>query len=228
MEKTNSNYIIAVDGACATGKSMLAKNIAKRFNITYIDTGAMYRAVALYFINKNIEINESNCMEHINDIDINIEYLNGIMQIFLNNENVTLKIREHNVSKSASQVAKYSVVRDKLLLMQRNISKDKSIVLDGRDIGTVVFPNADIKFYVVTDILERARRRKKQLLDDCGEDISIEKVKEDLEARDHNDMTRQIAPLKKAQDAIVFDTTKFSIQEAIDEICSVISERLKI
>lgn len=223
--KKVGNYVIAIDGPCATGKSTISKELAKVLNITYIDTGAMYRAVGLYFYQKNIELNEKNVNDNINDIHIDIYYESGIMKIMLNNVDVSDKIRENVISKMASDVSKYPLVREKLVDMQRKMGQNKAVVLDGRDIGTVVFPNADIKIYLTASADVRALRRQKDLVKK-GEVIDIEKVKKELEQRDYNDTHRKYSPLKKADDAIEIDNSNMSQDEALKYVLTLIKEKI--
>ncbi len=222
----NKKYIIAIDGACAVGKSVIAKELGKKLNIIYIDTGSMYRACSLYFIKNNIDITEDNVNKYINEINVDIEYdKQNNIEVYLNKENVTLKIRENEVSSVTSQVAKYKIVREKFVNIQRKMAENKSVVLDGRDIGTVVFPNADLKIYLVASIDIRAKRRKKDL-EEKGEFLSIEQIKTELEKRDLQDTTRIESPLKKADDAIVIDDTDKTINEVVDEIIDLLKKKI--
>lgn len=226
MTQNTKKYVIAIDGPSATGKGVLAKNVASKLGITYIDTGAMYRAVGLYFYEKGLELNETNIKNNIDNINIDIYYENSEMKILLNNRDVSEQIRTNVISMMASDVSKFTIVREKLVEMQRKMGSSKSVVLEGRDIGTVVFPNADIKFYLTASVEERARRRQRDL-EKKGEIIDIETVKSELETRDYNDMNREVSPLKKADDAILVDTTSLSIQDTVDKVISLIEERVK-
>lgn len=224
MQEKYKKYIIAIDGLAATGKSSLARKIAEKLNITYIDTGAMYRAVALYFIQKNIEIIKENVLNELKNIKIDIDYdENGKMIVLLNNQNVTDEIRTNEVSNNASIVAQIQEVRDYLISEQRKIGSKKSVVMDGRDIGNVVFPNANMKLYVVTDIDVKAQRRLKDYREK-GIDIDFETVKQEIINRDKRDEKNAI----KAEDAIVFDTTNYTVEEAVNEAIKIIKEKLQI
>lgn len=224
--KVQKNYVIAIDGPCATGKSTLAKKIAKALNITYVDTGAMYRAVGLYFLNNNIELNEQNIQKNLDSIDIDIYYIEkSVMKITLNGKDVTDLIRTSQVSKYASEVSKYQKVREKLVSMQQRLGQNKSIVLEGRDIGTVVFPNADIKLYLTASYDVRAKRRQKDLIQK-NENLDLEEIKKQLKQRDYNDMNRKYSPLRKAKDAITIDTTNLSKDDELEVVLDVITKKL--
>ena len=222
----NKNYVVAIDGPCATGKSTLAKQIAKRLNITYIDTGAMYRAVGLYYITNNIELSQESIDKNIDKIDIDIIYDgNKNMNVFLNGKNVTENIRTSQVSRYASDVSKYLSVREKLVKIQQEMGNNKSVVLEGRDIATVVFPNADVKLYLTASYDVRAKRRQLDLKEK-NEILSIDEIKKQLEQRDYNDMHRKYSPLRKATDAIVLDTSKLTKEEEIDSAIKIIKQKL--
>ncbi len=225
MEKLQKKYIIAIDGPSATGKSCTAKQLSKMLNILYVDTGAMYRACAYYFIVNNIEINEKNAKKHMDEIDVKLNYKdNNNIITLLNDEDVSSKIRTPEVSMGASNISKYAYVREKLVEMQRKISEDISVVMDGRDIGSVVFPNADLKVYLDADVKIRAIRRKKDL-EKLGQIVSLEDVEEDIKKRDFQDMNREISPLIKAKDAIVIDTTGTSVEQVTEHIILLLKDK---
>ncbi len=227
MENSSKNYVVAIDGKAATGKSTLAKEIAKKLNILYIDTGAMYRAAGLYFLENNLEFNEENIENNIEKIDIKLKYCNNATIVYLNGEDVTDKIRTSDVSMAASNVSKFAKVREKLVELQRNMGKDDNVILEGRDIGTVVFPNANLKIFLVASEDVRALRRRKDL-DKKGEVKSIEEVKEELLKRDEQDSTRKESPLKKADDAILLDTTSLTIEDTVNMVIDMLKERVEI
>lgn len=204
--------IIAIDGYSACGKSTLAKEIAKRLNFVYIDSGAMYRAITYYFQNNNTDINDPAAIEQeLNKI--HIEFIPGEhLRIFLNQKDITDEIRSPAISELVSEVAAISSVRKKMVQIQREISKDKSVVMDGRDIGSVVFPDADVKLFVTADLDTRTWRRHEELKS-RGIDIDFSKVKENLIKRDQMDSTRRDSPLIKAPDAYVLDNTKLGKEE---------------
>lgn len=227
MEKSNKKYIIAIDGCAATGKSVLAKGIAERLNILYIDTGAMYRAAGLYFLEKNLEFNDENIKDNIDNIDIRLEYENKITKVFLNAVDVTDKIRTSAVSMAASDVSKFLPVREKLVELQRKMAESSNVVLEGRDIGTVVFPNANLKIFLVATPDIRAIRRQRDLAKK-GEIKDIDTIREDLLKRDLQDSTRKESPLKKAEDAIEIDTTDLTNDETVTMVIEFLKERVDI
>ncbi|MGL4425684.1 MAG: (d)CMP kinase [Cetobacterium sp.] len=216
------NYIIALDGPAGSGKSTIAKIIAKNFGLTYLDTGAMYRMVALYMLENNInflnEKNVENCLDNIK-VDI-IED-----KFILNNEDVSVKIRTPEVTKIVSPVSAIKAVRTKLVDLQRDISNGKRVILDGRDIGTVVFPNADLKVFLIASADERAKRRVKDY-SSKGIVETFENVLKDILERDHTDSTRKESPLKKASDAIEVDTSFMNIEESVKAISDLIDIKI--
>lgn len=216
------NYIIALDGPAGSGKSTIAKIIAKNFGLTYLDTGAMYRMVALYILENNIDFNNVKDIEGILD-DIKMDIIGD--RFILNGVDVSLKIRTPEVTKIVSPVSAIKAVRTKLVDLQREISKGKKVILDGRDIGTVVFPNADLKVFLIASPEERAKRRVK---DYASKGISedFETVLKDILERDHTDSTRKESPLKKADDAIEVDTSLLNIEESVNAISQLIKEKI--
>ena len=215
--------IIAIDGPAGSGKSTTAKKIAAQLNLMHLDTGAMYRAVALYILDQDIaesHLNNPNQMTQILD-EIEIEFSNESNNIFLNGKDVSVEIRENRVSEFVSEVSAISLVRERMVLLQREIAAGNNVVLEGRDIGTRVFPNADVKVYLNADVNERGQRRFKELMKQ-GEEITLESVICDIELRDLKDSSREHSPLEKAKDAIEIDTTKLSIDAQVNEIVSLI------
>lgn len=208
--------IIAIDGPSGAGKSTIAKLLSKSLNFEYIDTGAMYRALAYKAFQKGIDICKDN-EDKINEMLKNtiIDYQNNC--IFLDGENVNDKIRDEHISKLSSIVSAIPVVRLKMIDLQRIISKNKSVVMDGRDIGTAVFPNADYKFFITASVDERAKRRYNELIQK-GMNVCYEGVKSDIIKRDNNDISREFSPLKMADDAIYIDTTDSDIDSVVKEI----------
>lgn len=205
------NICIAVDGPAGSGKSSVAKEVAKKLNITYLDSGAMYRCVTLYVIKENVNIEDINQVkEALNKIDI--QFLGK--EILLNKINVTEEIRSNEVSNLVSKVATIGVIRERLVELQKEIAKGHSIIMDGRDIGTKVLEDAPFKFYLVASVEERAKRRKKEL-DEKNVIIKIEELINDIKRRDYTDMNREISPLMQAEDAILVDTTKMSFDEVV-------------
>lgn len=216
------NFIVTIDGPAGSGKSTIAKIIAKRYGFTYIDTGAMYRMLTLYSLENNININDENAINNMlknAKIDISRE------KFFLNGKNVSQKIRDINVTKYVSNIAAIKIVREKLVDLQRHISYGKKTILDGRDIGTVVFPNANVKIFLVASPEERAKRRLNQY-QAKDKNIKFEEVLNSIKERDYLDSTRKESPLIKAKDAIEIDTSNMSIDEVVKEISKYIDKKL--
>ena len=211
--------IIAFDGPAGSGKSTIAKIISEKLGITYLDTGAMYRAVTLYFLENNVDFNDESQVE-INLEKIELEFIND--KLYINNKDVSVQIREKNVNDNVSFVSAIRIVREKMVDLQRKMSGKKSVVLDGRDIGTVVFPNADYKFYVTASVDVRARRRYEEELQKGISNLSFDEVKKSMENRDYIDSNREVTPLRKADDAIEIDTSDMSIEEVLEKILSYI------
>lgn len=215
------NFAIAIDGPAGSGKSTIAKKLSEILNIDYIDTGAMYRAFALKIHYSNIDINNKSELNKVLN-STEIDYKNN--HIYLDGRIVDDEIRKNEISASASNIAKLYEVREKLVEIQRNISNGRSIIMDGRDIGSVVLPDAEYKFYITASIEERGKRRYKELIEK-GYDADLDKIIKDIEIRDSNDSTRKHAPLVKCKDAIEVDTTNKTIDEVISEILRIIDRR---
>jgi len=212
------NYKIAIDGPSGTGKSTTAKILAKKLSFIYIDTGAMYRAVGLYCYRNGIDIDdEESVVKALDNIDINIFYKDGNQEIELNGEIVSKDIRENHISKCASVVSQYKEVRARLVSPQRALSEKNSVIMDGRDIGTVVLPNAELKIFLIASDEVRAKRRCKELAEK-GQIVEYEKVLEELKERDTRDSKRANSPLKQAGDAILLDNSNMTIEEVVDKI----------
>ncbi len=209
---------IAIDGPSGAGKSTIAKTVAEKLGITYIDTGAMYRAVALEMTDSGIDVNDAKSVIHTLDgISIKLEHIDGTQHIFLNGKDVSARIREHAVSKAASDVSKIPEVRLKLVEMQRKIAEEKDVIMDGRDIGSYVLPNATYKFYLTASAEIRARRRFKELTEK-GQTVEYDKIYRDICDRDYNDMNRSFAPLVKTDDAILVDSSDLTVEEVTQTI----------
>ena len=212
----DKKYVIAVDGPAASGKSTTAKCLAEKLHYVYIDTGAMYRACGLCALQNNIKLSDAAALQQmLESIEIKIIYSNSGNEILMNNEDVSQRIREADVTKISSEIAVIGAVREKMVELQRNMGADGGVILDGRDIGTVVFPEAEFKFFMNASVKERATRRwqESQI---SGTDISYEDVEKELIWRDKNDSTRKISPLRQAADAIAIDTTSLSIEEQVN------------
>ena len=213
--------IIAIDGPAGSGKSTIAKLIADDLGLVYLDTGAMYRLVTLKALNDGILGNLEKIEEMLNNLNIDIRG----NRFYLDDIDVSEEIRKPVVSENVSDIAVIREVREKIVDLQRKLSKSKSIILDGRDIGTVVFPNADVKIFLVADAKERANRRHKELIEK-GENVRIEEIYENILKRDEIDSTRKESPLKKAEDAIEVDTTSKNIEEVKNEILKIIKKKV--
>lgn len=219
------SFQIAIDGPSATGKSTLAKALAKELSFIYIDTGAMYRAVGLYNIRKNIDLNnEDDVVNTLKDISIDIKYIDKEQRIFLNGEDVSSQIREEKVGMAASIVSTYKKVREVLVDLQRSLANVQNVIMDGRDIGTVVLPNASLKIFLTASSEERTKRRYLELKEK-GKDVSIEDVAKELKERDERDTKRANSPLTKAEDAVLVDTTNMNIEKTIKHIKNLYEKR---
>ena len=211
-------YNIAIDGPAGAGKSTIAKLVAKELGFIYVDTGAMYRGLAVHFLKKGIKPGEADKIEAAcEDAKVELGYEDGVQQVYLNGENITGKLREEAVGNMASVSSAVPAVRAKLLDLQRNLAKEKDVVMDGRDIGTNVLPDADVKVYLTASVECRAMRRYKEL-EGKGEACDFEQIKKDIQERDERDMTREIAPLKQAEDAVLIDSSEMGIEEVVDTI----------
>ena len=207
--------IIAIDGQASTGKSTQAKKIADHLGFNYRDSGAYYRAITLYLLNNNVNHDLKISQDILNQISIKQDYSEGNFRIFLNDDNVTNKIRGHKVSLSVSNYAKKPEIRKFVFDQLRNSAESNSIVVDGRDIGTVVFPDADFKFFLIAEPRIRAERRHKQIDDDS---VKVDIIEEEIKIRDKTDSTREIAPLRKADDAFKIDVSDLTIDEVFNKI----------
>ena len=224
-----SIYSIAIDGPSGAGKSTLAKALAARLGFLYVDTGAIYRTVGLYVARQGGDCSrEEDVLPCLKTIDIAMEYgEDGLQHMILNGEDVTADIRKNEVSRYASQVSPIPGVRAFLLDMQRAMARENSVIMDGRDIGTVVLPDADLKIFLTASVEERARRRHKELLEK-GQEIPFETVKEEIAQRDYADTHRATAPLKQAEDAVVADTSSLNLEESLELLQTIVKERLKL
>lgn len=216
---------IAIDGPAGAGKSTIARKVAEKLSFIYVDTGAMYRSMALYFIRHDIVAqDEEKIAAACPDIDVSIVYQDGEQQVILNGENVNGLIRTEQVSMMTSDTSKYPVVREKLLSLQRGLAEKENVIMDGRDIGTCVLPNADVKIYLTASAAERARRRYKEQTE-RGVDCDIKEIERDIIARDEQDMNREVAPLRQAEDAVLVDSSDMTIDQVVDEIIRIYQEK---
>ena len=213
-------YNVAIDGPAGAGKSTIAKLVAKEKGYIYVDTGAMYRALAIHFLKKNISAeNVEQIVLACADADVTIAYEDGVQQVYLNGENVTGRLRGEEVGNMASRTSSIPQVREKLLELQRGLAREQDVIMDGRDIGTNILPDADVKIYLTASVDTRAKRRFDELKEK-GQDCDFDVIKEDIKERDARDMNREIAPLKKAEDAILVDSSEMTIDQVVETICS--------
>ena len=208
------NLIIAIDGPAGSGKSTIAKLLAKKYDLTYIDTGAMYRMITLYLLENNIDINDLKEVERVlNTVNLDMQG----DKFYLDNVDVSTKIREKRINDNVSKVASIKIVRSNLVDLQRKISNNKDVILDGRYVGTVIFPNAQVKIFLIASPEERARRRYNEFLEKKTE-ITYDEVLKSIKERDHIDSTRDESPFVKADDAIELDSTNLTIEDVINFI----------
>ena len=214
-------YNIAIDGPAGAGKSTIARRVAKELSFIYVDTGAMYRAMALYLLRKEVNKDDTEQIGNIcQDAEISIEYQNGEQIVLLNDENVNSYLRTEEVGNMASVSSAVPRVREKLLSLQRKLAKDMSVVMDGRDIGTTILPDADVKIYLTASSLTRARRRYLEL-QEKGTVCNLDDIQKDIEERDQRDMNREISPLRQAEDAVLVDSSDLTIQQVVDRILQI-------
>lgn len=220
-------YSIAIDGPAGAGKSTIAKRVAKELGFVYVDTGAMYRAMAIYFVDNGIDgSDEAAVSKACADVDVRITYEDGAQQVILNGENVTGRLRHEEVGRMASKVAVYAAVRSKLVELQRQLAAGTDVIMDGRDIGTCVLPNATVKVYLTASVEARAKRRYDEFVEKGGkQDIDV--IKEDIEKRDYNDMHRDISPLRQAEDAVLVDSSDMDIDEVTAVIMNIFKGGVK-
>ncbi len=220
---------IAIDGPSGSGKSTLAKALAKRMGYVYVDTGALYRSIALYMLENGIDINVSeNVVSALDGVRLEIKHdTSGAQHVYLNGSDVGDRIRTSEVSAAASKVSAISAVRAFLLDTQRNMAKTSNVIMDGRDIGTVIFPNAEVKIFLTAGNRARAERRYKELIEK-GEDITLEKVLSDMESRDVNDRTRKEAPAIPAEDAVFLDNSGLSAEDTVSAALKIIKDRIEL
>ena len=215
---------IAIDGPAGAGKSTIAKRLAKKLGFIYVDTGAMYRAMAYYFLQHNIDAKDEKAIAAAcTDVDITITYENGEQQVLLNGENVNGVIRNEEVGNMASSTSVYPVVRKKLVELQRQLAKSADVIMDGRDIGTCVLPDAQVKIYLTASSATRAKRRYDELTEK-GVSCDLAEIEKDIIDRDYRDMHRETSPLRQAEDAVLVDSSEMNIDEVVDAIYQVYSE----
>ena len=222
MRKIN----IAIDGPAGAGKSTIAKNLAKERNMVYVDTGAMYRTIGLYCTRKGIAgDDEETIVSELDNINVSLAYENGEQVVYLNGENVNAFIRTPEAGVMASAVSRFGKVRAKLVELQKNLAKTTSVVMDGRDIGTVVLPDAEVKIYLTASSEVRAKRRYDELVAK-GMECDLATLQKEIEERDYRDMNREVSPLKKAEDAIELDTSYMTIVEVVEAMQKIVAEKV--
>lgn len=221
----SKSYNIAIDGPAGAGKSTIARAVSAKLGFVYVDTGAMYRAMALYFIRRGIRPDEEETVsEAVKEVGVTISYEDGAQQVILNGENVSGLIRTEAVSQMASTSSVYLPVREKLVELQKELARNENVIMDGRDIGTCVLPEADLKIYLTASTAVRAKRRYDELTEK-GEPCSLEEIEKEIEERDYRDMHRENSPLKQAEDAVLVDTSDLTIDEVIGEILKLAAEK---
>ncbi|CDA18853.1 cytidylate kinase [Ruminococcus sp. CAG:488] len=218
---------IAIDGPAGAGKSSTAKLVAKKLGYIYVDTGALYRTVGLYSIRKGIDTkNAEKVIATLPDVKVELKFVDGAQHVFLNGEDVSEAIRTPEASMGASNVSAIPKVREFLFDLQRKIAAENDCIMDGRDIGTVVLPNADVKIFLTTSVEERANRRYKEMIEK-GEEADYNDILEDIKKRDYQDSHREIAPLKQADDAIYVDNGGYNLEDGAEDLLRIIKEHLK-
>ena len=218
-------FNIAIDGPAGAGKSTIAKTLAKELGYVYVDTGAMYRAMAYYFLNQGIDKDDEAAITAAADgADVTIRYENGVQQVYLNEENITGFLRTEQVGNMASATSIYPAVRTKLVSLQQKLAKTTDVIMDGRDIGTCVLPDAQVKIYLTASVETRAKRRYDELVEK-GEPADLTKIAADIEERDYRDMHREMSPLRQADDAHLVDSSGMTIDEVVTAIRGIVDEK---
>ena len=220
------SYNIAIDGPAGAGKSTIAKRLAKELGYVYVDTGAMYRAMAYYFLKNQVDTNDEEAIaKACPNVNVTIAYQDGEQQVLLNGENVNGVIRKEEVGKTASTTSVYPVVRAKLMDLQRELAMKENVIMDGRDIGTVVLPNADVKIFLTASSKVRAKRRYDELTEK-GVECDFDEIEKDIIDRDYRDMHRETAPLKQAEDAVLLDSSELDIDGVVNKMKEIIKEAI--
>ena len=218
-------FNVAIDGPAGAGKSTIAKQLAKKMEFVYVDTGAMYRALAYYFLTLKIDPkDEASINAAVEHADVTIAYVEGEQQVLLNEENVNAYLRTEEVGNTASITSVYPAVRSKLVALQQKLAQTTDVIMDGRDIGTCVLPNAQVKVYLTASVATRAKRRYDELLAK-GETADLGQIAADIEDRDYRDMHRELSPLKQAEDAVLVDSSDLTIEEVVAVIEKLVTER---
>lgn len=219
-------FNVAIDGPAGAGKSTIAKAAAKELGFIYVDTGALYRAIAYNAVTKGVIDDTQKIIDMLTDTNVELKYVDGVQAVYLNGDDVSAYIRTPEISMGASKVSAIPQVREFLLNLQRDIAQKNNVIMDGRDIATVVLPNSDVKIFLFASPECRAQRRYKELMEK-GEDVTLEDVLADVNQRDYQDSHREIAPLKPSEDSVMADTSKLTLEESIQLIIDIIKERIK-
>ena len=217
---------VAIDGPAGAGKSTVAKAAAKKLSFIYVDTGALYRTIALNAVRNGVINDTDKIIEMLDNTKVELKYINGVQAVYLNGEDVSAYIRTPEISMGASKVSAIPKVREFLLDLQRDIAKNNNVIMDGRDIATVVLPNADVKIFLFASPECRAKRRYDELIEK-GESVMYEDVLADVNQRDYQDSHREIAPLKPSEDSVMCDTSELNLEESIDEVVRIINDSIK-
>ena len=218
-------FNIAIDGPAGAGKSTIAKKLAKELGYVYVDTGAMYRAMAYYFLQQGIDkTDEAAINAAVDGADVTIRYVDGAQQVLLNGENVTGSLRSEQVGNMASNTSVYPAVRVKLVALQQKLAQTTDVIMDGRDIGTCVLPDAQVKIYLTASVSTRAKRRYDELIEK-GEQADLAKIEADIEERDYRDMHREMSPLRQADDAVLVDSSEMNIEQVVSAILEIVKEK---
>lgn len=221
------SFNIAIDGPAGAGKSTIARIAAQRLSFIYVDTGAMYRTIALALLRSGTDVEDETALKaQLEQISVKIGYENGEQQVYLNGENVSSLIRTEEVSDMTSRSSAKAQVRAKLTDLQREVAKKENVLMDGRDIGTVILPDAQLKIYLTASVQARAQRRYQELLEK-GEAATLEETVKDIEARDYRDMHRDVAPLRQAPDAVLVDSSDMTVEEVVERITGLARERME-
>ena len=217
---------VAIDGPAGAGKSTIAKKLAQELGYVYVDTGAMYRAMAYYFLQQGIDkTDEAAINAAVDGADVTIRYVDGAQQVLLNGEDVTGSLRSEQVGNMASNTSVYPAVRVKLVALQQKLAQTTDVIMDGRDIGTCVLPDAQVKIYLTASVGTRAKRRYDELVEKKGEQPDLEKIEADIEERDYRDMHREMSPLRQADDAVLVDSSEMNIEQVVSAILEIVKEK---
>ena len=223
-EEFDMSMNVAIDGPAGAGKSTIARRVAEKLGYVYVDTGAMYRAMALFFLNKEIDVSDARAIEKAcDDIEISIVYEDGQQKVLLNGEDVTGRIRDEKVGNTASVTSTYGCVREKLVALQRQLASRADVIMDGRDIGTCVLPEAQVKVYLTASVEVRAKCRYQEL-EKKGEACRLEEIEQDIRERDERDMHRKISPLRQAEDAVLVGSSDMTIHQVVERIVALCEE----